>query len=133
MVVASANRALLSKSYNETYEILERIANNNYQWPSTRQAAVREPIRVHNVDPLTALLAQVTSLTNMVKTMTTAPATVNQVARVSCVYYGEGHLFNNCPGNPVSINYVGNFNRQNQNNPYSKTYNFGWIQHLNFS
>ena len=32
MVDASANRALLSKSYNEAHEILERIANNNYQW-----------------------------------------------------------------------------------------------------
>ena len=40
MVNASANRALLSKSYNEAYEILERIANNNYQWPSTRQVAI---------------------------------------------------------------------------------------------
>ena len=36
MVDASANWGLLSKYYNETYEILERIANNNYQWPSTR-------------------------------------------------------------------------------------------------
>ena len=41
LVDASANEALLSKSYNEAYEILERIANNNYQWPSTRQTAVR--------------------------------------------------------------------------------------------
>ena len=31
MVDASANGALLSKCYNEAYEILERIANNNYQ------------------------------------------------------------------------------------------------------
>lgn len=37
MVYASANGALLSKSYNEAYDILERMA----QWPSTGQAAVR--------------------------------------------------------------------------------------------
>lgn len=36
MVDALENRALLSKSYNEAYDILERIANNNYQWPSTK-------------------------------------------------------------------------------------------------
>ena len=30
MVDASANETLLSKSYNEAYEILEWIANNNY-------------------------------------------------------------------------------------------------------
>ncbi|XP_024043141.1 uncharacterized protein LOC112099867 [Citrus clementina] len=90
MVDASINGALLSKSYN------------NYQWPSTRQAAARGTEGVHNVDALTALLAQVTSLTNMVKAMTTAPATVNQISDVSCVYCGEGHLFDNCPSNPAS-------------------------------
>ncbi|KAH9801229.1 hypothetical protein KPL71_000949 [Citrus sinensis] len=58
MVDASANGALLSKSYNEAYEILERIANNNYQWPSTRQAAARGTTGVHNVDSLTTLAAQ---------------------------------------------------------------------------
>ena len=111
MVDASANRALLSKSYNKAYENLERIANNNYQLPSTRQTAARGVAGIHNVDGFTALSAQVTSLTNMVKAMTTAPATVNQVAEISCVYCGEGHLFANCPGNPASVNYVGSFNR----------------------
>ncbi|KAH9770702.1 hypothetical protein KPL71_012459 [Citrus sinensis] len=133
MVDASANGALLSKSYNEAYEILERIANNNYQWPSTRQAAARGTTRVHNIDALTALSAQVTSLTNMMKVMTTAPASINLVAEISCVYCGEEHLFDNCPGNPTSVNYVGIFNKQNQDNPYSNTYNTGWRQHPNFS
>ncbi|KAH9735234.1 hypothetical protein KPL71_017676 [Citrus sinensis] len=32
-----------------------------------------------------------------------------------------------------SVNYVCNFNRQPQNNPYSNTYNPGWKQHPNFS
>lgn len=59
------------------------------------------------------------------------PATVNEVAEVSCVYYKEGHLFDNCHGNPASVNYVGNYNRQN--NHYSNTYNFGRRQHPNLS
>ena len=57
MVDASTNRALLLKSYNEAYKILKRIANNNYQWPSTRQVAARGTTGVHNVDNLTALSA----------------------------------------------------------------------------
>ena len=65
--------------------------------------------------------------------MTTAPATVNQISYMSCVYCGEGHLFDNCPGNPASVNYMSSFNRQNQDNPYSNTYNPGWRQHPNFS
>ncbi|KAH9769561.1 hypothetical protein KPL71_012051 [Citrus sinensis] len=133
MVDASANGALLSKSYTEPYEILERIANNNYQWPSARQPAARGSARVHNIDTITALSAQVTSLTNMVKAMTAAPTTVKQVTELSCVYCGEEHDFDNCPGNPASVNYVGNFNRQPQNNLYSNTYNPGWKQHPNFS
>ena len=133
MVDASANEALLSKSYTEAYEILERIANNNYQWPSARQPVARGSAWVHNIDAITALSAQVTSLTNMVKTMTSAPATGKQVTELSCVYCGEEHDFDNCPGNPVSVNYVGDFNRQPQNNLYSNTYNPGWKQHPNFS
>ncbi|KAH9697048.1 hypothetical protein KPL71_023441 [Citrus sinensis] len=133
MVDASANGALLSKSYTEAYEILERITNNNYQWPSTRQPAARGSVGVHNIDAITALSAQVTSLTNMVKAMIADTATVKQVTKLSCVYCGEEHDFNNCLGNPASVNYVGNFNRQPQNNPYSNTYNPCWKQHLNFS
>ena len=53
MVDASANGALLSKSYTEAYEILERIANNNYQWPSTRPPVARGTAGVHNIDAIT--------------------------------------------------------------------------------
>ncbi|KAA3466224.1 Pol polyprotein [Gossypium australe] len=35
VVDVSTNRTLLDKSYNEAYEILERIANNDYQYPTT--------------------------------------------------------------------------------------------------
>ncbi|KAH9802981.1 hypothetical protein KPL71_001600 [Citrus sinensis] len=105
-VDASANGALLSKSYTEAYEILERIANNNYQWPSARQPAARGSTWVHNINAITALSAQVTLLTNMVKALTSALAIVKQVVELSCVYCGEGHDFDNCLGNPASVNYV---------------------------
>ena len=64
---------------------------------------------LHNIDAIIALSAQVTSLTNMVKAMTSAPAAVKQVAELFCVYCGEEHVFDNCPGN---LGHVGNFNRQ---------------------
>ena len=69
----------------------------------------------------------------MVKAMTTAPAAIKQVVELSCVYCEEEHVFDNCLGNPASVNFVGNFNRQPQNNPYLSTYNPGWKQHPNFS
>ena len=132
MVDASANGALLAKSYNQACEILERISNNNYQWPTTRVPTGRGVAKVHDVDAIAALTSQVSSLTNMLKTMHMSPgAPTSQVADVSCVYCGEGHLFDNCPSNPASACYIGNFNRGN--NPYSNTYNPGWRQHPNFS
>ena len=77
MVNTSTNRALVSKYYSKAYEILERIANNNYQLPSIKQATTRGTTRVHNVDALTVFSKQVTSLINMVKVMTAALAIVN--------------------------------------------------------
>ena len=76
---------------------------------------------------MTTLLAHVTSLTNIVKAIATVPVTINQITKVSCVYTGEGHMFDNCPQNPTSVNNVGNFNRQKHKNPYSNTYNPRWI------
>ena len=108
MVNASANRALLSKYYTEAYEVLEKIANNNYQWPSIRQTIVRGAAGVYNIDAIMALSAQVTSLSNMVKTMTSAPSAVKQVAELSYVYCGKEHVFDNCHGNLALVNYVGN-------------------------
>ena len=50
--------------------------------------------------------------------MTTVPVTVNQIAKVSYVYGKEGHMLDNCPENPTSVNNVGNFNRKKQSNLY---------------
>ena len=111
IVDALANETLLSKSYNEGYDSLERIVNNNYQWPSTKQATTRRTTWVHNVDILTTLSNQITSLTNIVKTITTSSATVNQIVELSWVYCIERYLFDNCLGNPASVNYMSNINR----------------------
>ncbi|MCI28327.1 hypothetical protein A2U01_0049527, partial [Trifolium medium] len=56
---------------------------------------------------------------------------VTDSAEVACVYCGGGHLFEDCPGNPVSVNYVANYSKHN--NPYSATYSPGWKNHPNFS
>ncbi|PON50459.1 hypothetical protein PanWU01x14_223240 [Parasponia andersonii] len=132
MVDASANGALLAKSYNDAYKILERMANNNYQWPTERVAAGRLVAGIHDVDAVTALTAQVSSLSNILKSMNMAAgATVDQSAAISCVYCDEGHSFDSSPSNPASVYYVGNYNKNN--NPFSNTYNQGWRHHPNFS
>ncbi|KAM6551726.1 hypothetical protein CsatB_001534 [Cannabis sativa] len=134
---ASANGAILSKSYNEAFEILERIASNNYQWSTNRAPTSRKVAGVLEVDALTALTAQMASMTNILKNMnmggSVQPAAAIQRAEISCVYCGDGHTFENCPSNPASVCYVVNQNFNRNNNPYSNSYNPSWKNHPNFS
>ncbi|KAA3447920.1 hypothetical protein EPI10_034354 [Gossypium australe] len=69
VVDASTNGTLLDKSYNETCEILEWIANNDYQYPNTRVGTGKRAAGTMELDAITSLTAQVSSLTNMVKIM----------------------------------------------------------------
>lgn len=87
-----------------------------------------------------ALSAQLDSITYMVKNLTTTSTTATlpmmiepvmheppmaQVNSISCVYCEGGHLFEECPSNPVSLHYVGN--NTWGNNLYSNTYNPGFL------
>ncbi|KAL5573532.1 hypothetical protein UlMin_023129 [Ulmus minor] len=161
MLDASAGGALLNKSYAEAYDLIESIAANSYQWPTSRLNSAKKVAGVHELGDVSALTAQIASLTNMLKAVSTStmvsPVSVNSpvaalspvvvepsnssVESVSCVFCGGGHIYDDCPNNPVSVNYVGNYNSGNYNsgsynrgnNPYSNTYNPGWRQHPNFS
>ncbi|KAL5560290.1 hypothetical protein UlMin_036501 [Ulmus minor] len=161
MLDASAGGALLNKSYAEAYDLIESIAANSYQWPTSRINTTKKVAGVHELSDVSALTAQIASLTNMLKAVSTSnvvsPASLNSpvsatspvviepnnssVETVSCVFCGGGHVYDDCPNNPVSVNYVGNYNQGNYNsgsynrgnNPYSNTYNPGWRQHPNFS
>ena len=89
------------------------------------------------------LSTQIAFLTNMLKVvMNSSPAAavssaastepmvieqnISPMDSISCVYYGGGHLYEDSPNNPISANYVGNYdvgNYNRGNNPYSTTYN----------
>ena len=60
---------ILSKSYNEAYEILEMIASKTYQWSNARASTSQKVAGVLEVDALTALTSQVSSMTNLLKNM----------------------------------------------------------------
>lgn len=53
------NRAILAKTYNEAYDIIERIENNNYQWPTNRISSGKKVPGVLELDALTAISAPV--------------------------------------------------------------------------
>ena len=50
IVDAYANGALLAKSYNEAYDLLKKMASNNYQWPMDRMIAMRKVAIMHKVN-----------------------------------------------------------------------------------
>ncbi|KAG8473123.1 hypothetical protein CXB51_035066 [Gossypium anomalum] len=110
VVDSSAKGALLSKSYNEAYEIIERIVSNNYQWLTNRAVSGRRVARIHEVDAFTSLASQVSSISLMLKNLTTngsnsfATQPPHQFESIACVYCGEGNLFEECPSNPESSN-----------------------------
>ncbi|KAL5568112.1 hypothetical protein UlMin_024687 [Ulmus minor] len=134
IVDAASNGALMSKTYNEAYALLERMASNNYQWPTERVPAGRRIAGVHEVSEITSLTAQIASLVNTLNNQQATPHhSVNSVQGTgeSCVLCNGTHRFESCPSNPESVCYVGNMNRNN--NPFSNTYNPGWRQHPNFS
>ena len=57
-----AGGAFMGKTQDEAYKILEEMAMNNYQWPSER-TVLKKPVGIYELDAITALLAQVASLT----------------------------------------------------------------------
>lgn len=55
VVDVSATGTLLDKFYNEAYEILERIANNDYQYPTMRMSSGRKASGAMEFDAITSL------------------------------------------------------------------------------
>ncbi|XP_022868727.1 uncharacterized protein LOC111388274 [Olea europaea var. sylvestris] len=70
MVDAAAGGILMAKTTEAAYALLDDIATNSYQWPS-EGSGVKKVAEFHEVDPITALAAQVASLTNQIVMLTT--------------------------------------------------------------
>ncbi|XP_022866538.1 uncharacterized protein LOC111386305 [Olea europaea var. sylvestris] len=69
VVDSAVGGALLSKTPNEAYALLDEIATNSYQWPSERSSA-KKVAGLYEVDPITVLAAQMSSLTNQIVALT---------------------------------------------------------------
>ncbi|KAE8661092.1 DNA-directed RNA polymerase V subunit 5C-like [Hibiscus syriacus] len=130
---ASANGTLLDKSPTEAFAILDRIANNDYQFPSSRLGSGRRAPGAFELEAKDSVSAQLSVITNMLKNLQCS-TDVKEVKTTSlaCLLCQGNHHESECPTNHESINFVGNYNR-GSNNPYSNTYNAGWRQHPNFS
>ncbi|KAL4376644.1 hypothetical protein GQ457_02G032840 [Hibiscus cannabinus] len=132
MLHASANGTQLDKSPSEAFDILDRIANNDYQFPSSRLGTGRKAPGVLELDAKDSVAAQLFAITNMLKNLQRSNEVKDvKEASSACLLCHGNQSEHECPSNQESINYVGNQNRGN--NPYSNTYNQGWRKHPNFS
>ncbi|KAK8540225.1 hypothetical protein V6N12_046514 [Hibiscus sabdariffa] len=57
MLDASANGTLIDKSAEEAIEILDRLANNDYQFPSTRKGMARRNVTAYELESTDAISA----------------------------------------------------------------------------
>ncbi|KAL4386655.1 hypothetical protein GQ457_09G019260 [Hibiscus cannabinus] len=131
MLDALANGTLLDKSPEEAFEILDRIANNDYQFPTARLGSRRRTSGKLELDANDSVSAQLSAITNLLKNLQ-KPSDVREAKALSCNHCEGNHHANDCPVMHEQASYLGNYNR-NSNNPYSNTYNPGWRQHPNFS
>ncbi|KAK8628149.1 hypothetical protein V6N13_063861 [Hibiscus sabdariffa] len=128
MLDASANGTLLDKPSRESLDILDKLAQNDYQHPTSRRGNTRRGFA--QLDSSDNILAQIASLTNMVKNMQKQPH-IQEVKALDafCDQCGSNHDASECGQQVESSCYVGNFNRNNMSN----TYNPAWRNHPNFS
>ncbi|KAK8636291.1 hypothetical protein V6N13_004995 [Hibiscus sabdariffa] len=71
IIDASANGTLLDKPPRESLEIFEKLAQNDYQHPTTHRGTMRRGTA--QLDSSNTILAQISTLTNMVKNLQKQP------------------------------------------------------------
>ena len=118
----------MSKSTEEAYNLLEKMATNNYQWSNERGMPRRMP-GMYELDGINMLNAKVDSLVKMFGNLGHANVISNPA--LSCDWCGGAHLSSDCQ-QVEQAQFISNMNRQ-QNNPYSNNYNPGWRNHPNFN
>ncbi|KAJ9551743.1 hypothetical protein OSB04_015788 [Centaurea solstitialis] len=134
MIDATTGGAFTGITYNEGFKILEKISNNNGHWADPRAVPPRRnAANVQDTDAYSALAEQVSNMVEMMKNLTNPNGnemTPKKVRFVTCSYCQENHLFDDCPENPESVNYVGH-NNHTQTGAFSPTYNSKWRDHPN--
>ncbi|XP_063937065.1 uncharacterized protein LOC135147718 [Daucus carota subsp. sativus] len=134
MLDAASGGALLTKSYDEAYELIEMMAANEYQNPNQRLHQVKAA-GVLDVDATTALTAQIKALTMKIDSL--ANLGVQPPPNV-CELCAGAHSSDQCAISSESAQFVSTFQRSQQ--PAPATYhpnnrnhpNFSWSNNQNF-
>ncbi|XP_071939080.1 uncharacterized protein [Coffea arabica] len=128
-VDAAAGGALMGKTAEEAQQLIEEIAANNYQWANKR-GNTRRTAGMLEVDTLNMLSVKMDNVVKMLNRQV-GPSSNQGVVVASCTTCGGDHDDFMCSSSE-QVQYLNNYNRPPQNNPYSNTYNPGWRNHPNF-
>ncbi|KAI3704170.1 hypothetical protein L1987_74385 [Smallanthus sonchifolius] len=109
----------LYEAWERFKDMLRKCPHHGYQWYNPRTSRGTRQ-RVHAVDAVTSLSAQVDALTTRLNQISKGKATPETMEEVKSI-----------TANVEQVDFVGT-NRP-QNNPCSNTYNPGWWNHPNFS
>ncbi|XP_022893979.1 uncharacterized protein LOC111408456 [Olea europaea var. sylvestris] len=127
-VDSACDGSITKRTTDQVYQIMEDLAFTSALWP-TERTSVKKLAGIHEVDPLTAISAQLAALAKKVYKMN-----VIQTVGQKCKHCGGNHESVNCTvGSPFAqslkdINYAQNFQRQ-QHNKNPNTYYPGWRNH----
>ncbi|XP_020266822.1 uncharacterized protein LOC109842344 [Asparagus officinalis] len=136
-VDAATGGALMNKTIDEAYTLIEDMAQNHYQWANERAPQTSKGGK-YEIDALDHISSKVDALFKKVEGLSINSVASTSISCEICGYVGHSAL--QCQlGNPPSIdtsgneqvNYVNNFNQKGD--PFSNTYNPGWRNHPNFS
>ncbi|KAL0408751.1 UNVERIFIED_CONTAM: hypothetical protein Sradi_1809500 [Sesamum radiatum] len=131
---AAAGGTIMKKLPSEAFNIIDEIATNLYSYGQER--VEKRTAGIHSIDAISALSAQMTTLTQKVDNL--GAAMWNGAPIGPCGACGQmGHLSQDCKvGNQFFIHEDANFvshGGRSTFNPHSSTYNPGWRSHPNLS
>nr|XP_027071853.1 uncharacterized protein LOC113696672 [Coffea arabica] len=130
MIDAATGGALMGKSPQEAHNLIEEMAANNYQWANER-GNTRRHVGMIEMDTLNMLSAQMNNVMKLLSRQGGVGPSSSNAHVACCSICGGEHDTNECV-NSEQVQFINNYNRNAQNNPYSNTYNPGWRNHPNF-
>nr|XP_009600328.1 uncharacterized protein LOC104095814 [Nicotiana tomentosiformis] len=122
MVDAAAGGQVLEKRFDEIYALLNKFSKSNPDWQGEMgRHTVQKSAKVLELYVVSALSAQISTLTNQISQMTMVinrqQAQLVQQVQVFCEVCGEGHTSDLCPVNPESACFVGAQNQYRSQAP----------------
>ncbi|XP_022883647.1 uncharacterized protein LOC111400465 [Olea europaea var. sylvestris] len=102
MIDASAGGSVMKLDVDEAYDLYEKIAKNQLMWPTDREAPWKTS-GLHNVDAVTALVAQMEVLTMKMDNLSKLVNIVHQSSHV-CEGCGADHASTRCPLASTHVN-----------------------------